>query len=862
MNAEFNTDIRPALQPGDQLGYYEVRAPLAAGGLSLIWKAHDSMLNRDIAIKQVANAEQADETMRQRFRQEADLQKRASSAHQNLVQVLDCIEEERGLFIVMEYVDGSSLDRMLMKLDGPMEPKQVLGVLHQLAIGLAAIHQAGVIHRDLKPSNILLPREGGVKVCDFGLATLHEDQDVATMGTARYMAPEQFTGEAVDGRCDLYALGMIAYEMLLGKPAFEDQFKTVLRDQRNQPLRWMKWHTNERLIAQPIHKLNERVPEDLSEIIERLMDKNRDRRVESAVMLLDVLKRRFSPAGRAAAAQRAADEASAAQLSSPMDPTMALPTKSKLPMLLIVSTVLLVLIGGGVIGYMQLNKGDAHQQYIDRYQAKLDEGKTLFAEGEYTEALARFQKVAEEWSLETDLGRESRAGIKISEAMIFAREADLAMETKEYAVARKLYDSAVKSMGELKSLKPNSARLPSYQDRYNSYGASRDFADTAMKIKAFIRDGELNAAREKLRESRDDLEYTTTQEGVLDELSQQIVRMVEREKINAVFDEAERLVEEDKLAEAVTVLTEARSRMETSEFDDQLREVEQTIEYLDSLRRAEEAEDAGNLASAIRHYDTANDIKASDELYQKLLVLQSAYAYQQGRERQRDGDFDGAAEFYNTAISYHADNRDAQNALADIGRQANKAQIIKAGITADNAGDFQLAVNNYKRALEIEFDAETQQRLTNSNTRLHTQQADEALKRWDLDAAGESVEEALRHSPEDILAVRLKTQVATSKRYQAGVDEGDASFRRGEYAQAVASYQKAQKIIADTVIDGGPIAKKIEDAQYEKWMVSARAAADLRRWNQVLANAKAAIDIRDTAEARELAQLAKDALKE
>ena len=127
MSPESAQHISPALNPGDKLNYFDVQQPLAAGGMSLVWKGYDKLLDRHVAIKQIASSAMADESLREAFRREAELQKKVSASHKNLVEVIDFIEEPRGLFIVMEYVDGSSLDRTLTKLEGPVPPREALG---------------------------------------------------------------------------------------------------------------------------------------------------------------------------------------------------------------------------------------------------------------------------------------------------------------------------------------------------------------------------------------------------------------------------------------------------------------------------------------------------------------------------------------------------------------------------------------------------------------------------------------------------------------------------------------------------------------------------------------------------------------
>lgn len=292
-NSVFNTLVEP-LKPGDKVGFFTVVEQIAAGGMGIIWKAHDSVMNRHVVIKQLSVQLSDNDKFRERFRREADIQKKVTEGHPYLVQIIDFIEDARGYFIVMEYVAGTTLERVLAKATEPVDILQTLEIIRDVAQGLQSMHDAGVIHRDLKPSNILIGANRTVKVCDFGLATMLAEQDTLEMGTARYMAPELFTGNAVDARADIYSLGMIVYEMLCGRPKFNEQFKAVTRDQRNEPMRWMKWHSNTKLKAHPLPGINEFVPEVLDEMVQRMMAKDPSLRIPSGNAVIEIIKRNFS----------------------------------------------------------------------------------------------------------------------------------------------------------------------------------------------------------------------------------------------------------------------------------------------------------------------------------------------------------------------------------------------------------------------------------------------------------------------------------------------------------------------------------------------------------------------------------------
>ncbi len=236
------------LSAGTRLGPYEVTAPLGAGGMGEVYRARDSRLSRDVAIKTLPDAFASDSDRLARFQREAQLL--ASLNHPNIAAIYG-VEESNGVrALVMELVEGSTLAERIAA--GPIPLPEALSIAHQIADALEAAHEKGIIHRDLKPANIKLTPEGKVKVLDFGLARALEGDPTSTnpansptltlestragviLGTAAYMSPEQARGKAVDKRADIWAFGVVLYEMLSGRITFEgetvsDTLAAVLR---------------------------------------------------------------------------------------------------------------------------------------------------------------------------------------------------------------------------------------------------------------------------------------------------------------------------------------------------------------------------------------------------------------------------------------------------------------------------------------------------------------------------------------------------------------------------------------------------------------------------------------------------------
>src|SRR5262245_1750832 len=214
------------LSAGDRLGHYEVREPLGAGGMGEVYRAHDTRLGRDVALKVLPQGALADDAARRRFKKEAQALLRLS--HPHIASLLDCDTTDGGVdFLVMELVTGPSLDAKLKR--GALPEKEVVRLGAQIVRALVAAHEQGVIHRDLKPQNVRLTPDGLVKVLDFGLARIApvldegETTDTASgiaAGTPPYMSPEQLLGREVDARTDVYAAGVVLYEMATGRRPF------------------------------------------------------------------------------------------------------------------------------------------------------------------------------------------------------------------------------------------------------------------------------------------------------------------------------------------------------------------------------------------------------------------------------------------------------------------------------------------------------------------------------------------------------------------------------------------------------------------------------------------------------------------
>jgi len=208
---------------------YRIISLLGRGGMGEVFRADDLTLGQPVALKFLPES-MIDRSMLERFRNEVRIARLIS--HRNVCRVYDIGETDNQVFLSMEYVDGEDLSSLLRRI-GRLPRDKALEIARKICGGLAAAHDKGVLHRDLKPSNIMLDGRGEVLIMDFGLAGLaHEIEDVRS-GTPAYMAPEQLVGKEVTGRSDIYALGLVLYELFTGKPAFEgNTYDEIVRVRR------------------------------------------------------------------------------------------------------------------------------------------------------------------------------------------------------------------------------------------------------------------------------------------------------------------------------------------------------------------------------------------------------------------------------------------------------------------------------------------------------------------------------------------------------------------------------------------------------------------------------------------------------
>jgi eukaryotic-like serine/threonine-protein kinase len=265
-------------------GRYRVESTLGSGGMAVVYRAEDDILGRAVALKTLHHHYAEMPSFRRRFRQEARAM--ASLDHENIVKVYDISQDGEVPFIVVECVSGRDLGDLLGgrrgRRSGRLNEQFVRRMAMQLLHALSYAHRRGIIHRDIKPSNILLTSGGTVKVADFGIARIVEEDDVPMgeageiVGSARYMSPEQLRGEDATPRSDVYSVGVLLYHCLTGRPPFSGDVKSLARQHMHKD-------------PPPPRRLNKRITPGIEAVIMRALSKKpRDRYFSANAMLDDI----------------------------------------------------------------------------------------------------------------------------------------------------------------------------------------------------------------------------------------------------------------------------------------------------------------------------------------------------------------------------------------------------------------------------------------------------------------------------------------------------------------------------------------------------------------------------------------------
>lgn len=832
------------LVPGDKVQHYTVAQLIGAGGTSAVFKAHDALLNRHVAIKQVllAPGEEAD-SYRARVLAEAAAHRKAAAADPAmLVQLLDVVADPRGIMLITEYVDGPSLEQILQANPAPMDERQAMGILAGAAKGLAALHGAGILHRDLKPANILMPRSGGLRLADFGLSVSAHSQQLVDQGTMRYLAPEVLSNHPATPASDLYALGMVAYEMLAGRTQYDDAFKAILRDQRNQAMRWVKWHTNPKIKPTPLAQLNPSLSPATLELVERLMDKDALRRIQSAQDVLGAIRSIVTTPAPSAHTEGTpppwlAQHGSASTAGA--GDTARIPKRKAWPMVAAGAGAAVLL--AAILATALSGDKKPDPKALDRAHVldMMAQGEAAWKANHYAQALEIFQSMQDGGADARKPGTPSRL---FADAGAAKCQAVLAHEARRHAQAKAAMDQFI-ALGAEMEAKPK-----------GTYPESLRMAPLPMDIQRGIRDRKEVA--DALDRMRDLLDQNKAQEcvtvgnlwlrkdGVLEEETAQIKKLLAECSmsrkdllVNRLLDRAQKLADSGDSRAAVELLND-ELKAKGDAADPRVAELMEKIvarSKLDQLvakyQQAETSDEKISLLNAILAVDP--EYKDKD----KLPLLKADLVYVEAKKAADAGEFEQAdklAEEGLTLAPIHAQLRELRGSLAKS--IADKKLILDAETLFDagNWAQAKIAYENVAAKVSVASIVEkARERIKMCDGNAQKAAGLELLNAGELTKAETALKAAQENLPEDadIAAAfdRIKNLREEQKLRQAATDV----FDRKDYAGAVTPTLKWV-----TFLKAHPTAGNLDAAQeqlrlcrFENNMANAKDAMNHANWN-------------------------------
>ncbi|XAL99290.1 protein kinase [Phycisphaeraceae bacterium D3-23] len=861
------------LKPGDKVDHFEIVQQVGAGGSGVVFAAFDAILNRTVAIKQVIvpPGDEGDD-LRQRAVKEAKVHRGvAITDRAMLVQFIDVVNDPRGVFLISEFVDGPTLEWILQSEPAPMEQRQALGIIAATSKGLSSIHAANMVHRDLKPSNILMPRGGGLKISDFGLAAALSDQQAMDLGSVRYMAPELLQGGKATTSSDIYAMGIMAYEMLAGRDKFNEAFRTILRDQRNQAMRWVKWHTNPRAKVAPLSTLVPDIPQSLSDLVSRMMEKEPARRIANTHELMEAIRLHFANDAQGAIPTPQPHQTMQPAVVGDVSETAAVPKRSKIPMILVGMLVFWLLAIGGYFIY----KGqETKQQYRDRIATLAGEIEAAddlhFGENNYADALHAFNELKATLTNEykdspesfkdefTNLGQLSAAGVHRAQGQLHVADSNYIDALASFIA----YDEAMQAISDGPTRLADTDLTRGEADRLvQSHRRRAAFQENANEIAALLNEGKLETAIERIRIQRDTLgdNLAAEDQGTLDALHARYRMLFNTEKNAAITQQANELVEVGDLDEAIELLQDTIDddpEAASPEHTAMLAALELRVFRTESDRDIALAEGRNDMEELIELlYDRIERDPEPEAFVARYENLINDRDTQLADGHIEDGQLNRAVTLLEGVLDRDPDHRRAQQLMAGIGNE--RAYLAKVG-QAERA----FAASNYSQAIELATEAielggarggAMNDIITQSTGQLALASASAAMEEGDVETAERQLAIARNNlgNTEQVLA--LARAITNLRDYRTLVAEGDVFFERGEYGPAKRKYIAAREIFANPGINAS-----ILDCDFEMWLELCDTNIQRSQWDEAESALSRAEAIKTNAQTRERRQTIQD----
>jgi len=896
---------------GTKLGKYEILERLGSGGQSIVYKALDPLLERHVAIKQVAPQLAAEESFVQRFGEV--VRQLAKLGCEQIVTIHDLIEGPAGLFVVMEFVEGHTIERTLAENPGPVDPKAVLQIIWRIAAGLAAIHRVGIIHRDVKPSNIIVGEGLRVKITDFGVAARAGAAASMRLGTTKYMAPELFAGEKVDARADVYSLGMIAYEMLLGRAKFNEIFHQIVRDPHSEALRWMKWHSSPEQLAPVLSEVNPDVPLALSLIVERMMAKDPAERLESMEALGKEIRANFSTRGQRVAAvpegdSRAAGEWVVGAAEGPAPPeepiqagepqTAAIPKEpmSLRKKLILAGTaagvVMVALIVMLVLNYSR------KQQYLEQADTLFRKADLLYDDAakartaaekrqKFSDAAEQFRDLVEAYQKKAELvSDKARVMFYLSQAQLDVLAGDVRRTSNNLRRARNLNTDFQRTRSELYHWTQD---IDEQLDQFESYWIDqRAHADAMATVDKLVSEGNLDEAMTVLDEKARRASLLDEQVlGVQAKRKEIHEKQKQKEYWSHVY-KGDDLAKKNNVREAtaeydkaLAVLNDAKGTLDEKIFED-LRKTAETkkikletetafaakIAEARKLARTNKPSGAKAYREALAILKAAQAKLPADQhkaFYDKLTPgidelagiaddLEHDYHLQMGLQHLQAGRTRDAEVELKKAQSFK-DSPQARQALDRLQRENDYRQLVWQGDRLFKQKNYQGALDKYTSAAKAKSDPALKGKLSECKYFLALAEAEgfRGQKQWQK--ARQAYQQALKVKPDRAAEVNARlAQLDDEQAYSELLALAEAARAKQDWTEALAKLNAAKE-----KLDTPEVNRRIDDVRYEKHIALGMRAMEERDYASAVAYFKLAKGLRSAGDTSEVDELIKKA---
>lgn len=822
---------------GDKVDNYTIMEQVGAGGTAIVFRGHDHVLNRNVAIKQlVVPPGEEGEDIRQRALAEAAIHKRvAASDPRLLVQYIDTINDMRGIFLISEYVDGPSLEWILQQEVKPMEQRQALGIIAASAKALDALHQGGVVHRDLKPSNILMPREGGLKLADFGLAAIVAEQQTLDLGSVRYMAPELLQGEPATPKSDLYSLGMVAYEMLAGRDNFNSAFRTILRDQRNQSMRWVKWHTNVRAKVTPLDQLVDGIPASLSQLVARMMEKDPARRVGSCAELLEAIRMHFAQEGQeqqapgphAAMAPPQIDDASQ---------TAVVPQRSKLPMILAATLLIWLAAIGGFFIWKQQQTREIQASQTAALISDIEAADRLIEGLQFEDAITAYDAIPSEHASLFD-PNQRRGRDDLVESGSLKAQALLAAQRGDYVTAHEkalAYRAIMTKANSLPGGINTKLGLSDAKDLVDEYSSRSAFQQRTAQIETLFSEGKLDQAIVAIRQLKADTGSNVAKED-LDQIAafeKRHVLLIGDQRIADLLAQANKLDDEGELEDAIDLL---ETEMQEAGEDVDPRVAALALQFNRRLQIKEMEEDladaqkSGDLAEILATMKVLQNVQPTQGMKERINELEIEIMIAEAEEALADGKPERAQTILMAVLERDDGNVQAIRMMDSLEDARMMVQTVTKADQLMAQRKYQEAITMYQKALTFGQDTNgsINEKIKEATGEVHFAESEKAFDAGELAKAQDRLDKASDALGDITKIDDLQAKIDELREYTLLVEEGDALFAKDQFGKAIPKYRAAQKIF-----DSEAIKEKLRDCDFGNWIQQCDGHILRREWQQ------------------------------